>query len=222
MKADRPDAYRRTREWMVSRQIERRGIKAPQLLEAMRQIPRHLFVQPLMQDRAYEDNPLPIGENQTISQPYIVALMTSLIYLEGVENVLEIGTGSGYQAAILSRLAKTVHTIERHRSLARRAESILKELNIQNVTVHVGDGSVGLPDFAPFEAILITAAMPQVPGVLLDQLSKDGRLVAPVGSSGKQILQRWTREGETFSREDLIPVTFVPLRGKLGWKSSEW
>ena len=222
MKADRPDAYRRAREWMVSHQIERRGIKSPQLLEAMRQIPRHLFVQPLMRDRAYEDNPLPIGENQTISQPYIVALMTSLIHLEGVENVLEIGTGSGYQSAILSRLAKTVHTIERHRSLARRAESILKELNIQNVTVHVGDGSVGLPKFAPFEAILITAAMPQVPEVLLNQLAKDGRLVAPVGSSGKQILQRWTREGETFSREDFIPVTFVPLRGELGWKSSEW
>jgi protein-L-isoaspartate(D-aspartate) O-methyltransferase len=216
------DAYQDARDWMVKHQIEHRGLRNPRLLEAMRHIPRHVFVEPMMEEMAYEDCPLPIGEGQTISQPYIVALMTSLLSLEGGENVLEIGTGSGYQAAILGRLAKTVHTIERYKSLAQRAADTLKMLNIHNVIVHVGDGSVGLPDYAPYEAIIITAAMPGVSEILLKQLAEGGRLVAPVGSSGKQILQRWEREGDHFTNEDLIPVAFVPLRGKLGWKGSDW
>ena len=171
---------------------------------------------------AYEDCPLPIGKGQTISQPYIVALMTSLLNLKGEENILEIGTGSGYQAAILSQMAKMVHTIERHKSLARRAESILKKLHIENVKVYVGDGSVGLPALAPFEGILVTAAAPEVNEVLLKQLADGGRLIAPVGSSGRQILQRWDRDKDVFSHEDLIPVAFVLLRGELGWKFSDW
>jgi len=217
-----PYAYQDARDWMVTYQIERRGLTNSRLLEAIRQIPRHLFVKPLMEEMAYEDCPLPIGEGQTISQPYIVALMTSLLNLKGGENILEIGTGSGYQAAILGRLAKTVHTIERHKSLAQQAEAILKRINIQNVIVHVGDGSVGLPQYAPYEGIMITAAMPEVSEILLKQLTEGGRLVAPVGSLGKQILQRWERENDHFAYEDIIPVAFVPLRGELGWKFSDW
>jgi len=217
-----PYAYQDARDWMVTYQIERRGLTNSRLLEAMRQIPRHLFVKPLMEDMAYEDCPLPIGEGQTISQPYIVALMTSLLNLKGGENILEIGTGSGYQAAILGWLAKTVHTIERHKNLAHQAESILKKINIKNVIVHVGDGSVGLPQHEPYEGIMITAAMPEVNEVLLKQLTEGGRLVAPVGNLGKQILQRWERENDHFTHEDIIPVAFVPLRGELGWKFSDW
>ena len=222
MDLDHPDTYQEARDWMVTYQIARRGLNNPRLLEAMRQIPRHEFVEPLMREVAYEDCPLPIGEGQTISQPYIVALMTSLLNLNGGENILEIGTGSGYQAAILSRMAKMVHTIERHKSLARRAESILKKLHIENVKIYVGDGSVGLPAFAPFEGIMVTAAAPEVNEILLEQLADGGRLVAPVGSSGRQILQRWYNAKDIFSHEDLIPVAFVPLRGELGWKHSDW
>ncbi len=206
------------REDMVKNQIINRGVHSPQVLQALRDIPRHCFVPAEYQHLAYHDGPLPIGYGQTISQPYIVALMTELLDLHGKEKVLEIGTGSGYQAAILSQLAQQVHTIERHEGLARLAGKIIRQLGIQNVQVHVGDGSLGLAEFAPFEAILVTAAAPKTPQALLDQLSDRGRLVIPVGGRGGQYLERWQRKGDNFSKENIIPVAFVPLIGKQGWE----
>jgi protein-L-isoaspartate(D-aspartate) O-methyltransferase len=188
----------------------------------MERIPRHRFVPPEYQHLAYADGPLPIGQGQTISQPYIVALMTQLLALEGTERVLEIGTGSAYQAAILGELAQEVHTIERHASLAQHAAGVLKELGIENVTVHTGDGSLGLPEHAPYGAILVTAAAPVVQQALLDQLTDGGRLVIPVGGMGGQMLERWQRRGNDFNQAVLVPVAFVPLRGKLGWRDTDW
>lgn len=206
------------RESMVRWQIERRGILTPRVLEAFRRIPRHLFVPRKDWPDAYEDRPLPIGLGQTISQPYIVALMTDLLRLQGTETVLEIGTGSGYQAAILSLLAGQVHTIERHELLAERARQVLESLGLRNVSVHTADGSLGWPEAAPYGGILVTAAAPAVPAPLLEQLAEGGRLVLPVGPSGYQVLQVWQREGEAWTHEEVIPVAFVPLRGQYGWK----
>ena len=207
---------------MVIHQIERRGIRDKRVLEALKIVPRHVFVPESMQDSAYEDGPLPIGCKQTISQPYIVALMTSLLRLEGEENVLEIGTGSGYQAAILAILAKTVHTVELHPQLAEQAAAVLHSLGYDNVHVHVGDGSQGWEPAAPYDAIIVTAAAPEVPKPLLNQLSEGGRLVIPVGPSYVQTLEVWQREGNQFTSERDIPVSFVPLRGKYGWSEEEW
>ena len=207
---------------MVSSQIERRGLNEPRLLQALRSVPRHRFVPLDVQEHAYDDGPLPIGSGQTISQPYIVALMTSLAALQGDENVLEIGSGSGYQAAVLSCLAKSVHTIERHAALAGWSGSILEELGYKNVSVHLGDGSSGWPEAAPYQAILVTAAAPRPPQPLLDQLAEGGRLVIPVGLPHQQDLQVWQREGGQFTWETIIPVAFVPLRGELGWKENQW
>lgn len=212
------DRFTRERELMVEQQIFRRGVHSPQVLEAMRTIPRHVFVPPDYVDLAYSDGPLPIGRGQTISQPYIVALMTALLELKGDETVLEVGTGSGYQAAILSCLARHVHTIERHSDLARQAERILRDLGIRNVTVHIGDGSGGLPAFAPFAAIIVTAAAPQAPQPLLDQLAEGGRLVIPIGGRSGQALERWQRHGNEFEQESILPVAFVPLIGAHGWR----
>ncbi len=202
---------------MVENQIVSRGVHAPQVLEAMRTIPRHLFVLPDHLDLAYSDGPLPIGYGQTISQPYIVALMSELLELRGDENVLEVGCGSGYQAAILSLLARQVHTIERHAELAHSAQKTLSQLKLQNIQVHTGDGSLGLAEFAPFDGIIVTAAAPNIPQTLLDQLSDGGRLVIPVGGRGDQYLERWRRLGSDFKQETILPVAFVPLIGKLGW-----
>jgi protein-L-isoaspartate(D-aspartate) O-methyltransferase len=188
----------------------------------MRQVPRHLFVPPDVRHLAYHDGPLPIGDGQTISQPYIVALMTSLLALKGDENVLEIGTGSGYQAAILSRLAKTVHTVERHINLAVRASQTLQELGYTNVFVHHGDGTLGWPEAAPYDAILVTAAAPTAPPPLLEQLADGGYLVLPVGNRFSQDLQRWQRTGQHYQTESFLPVAFVPLLGKYGWKEELW
>lgn len=210
------------RKEMVMTQIKNRGITNHRILDVMCEIPRHLFVPPDMQGVAYEDGALPIGCGQTISQPYIVALMTNLLELKGDENVLEIGTGSGYQAAILGRLAKTVHTVERHPELAERARQVLAETGLTNVQVHVGDGSLGWKDAAPYQAILVTAAAPAPSEPLLSQLDEGGWLVLPVGSRHGQELQRWQREGDTFLQENILPVAFVPLRGKHGWKKNEW
>ena len=209
------------RERMVRWQIERRGISTPRVLAAFRSVPRHCFVRREDWPDAYEDRPLPIGLGQTISQPYIVALMTDLLRLQGGESVLEIGTGSGYQAAILAALAGLVHTIERHPALAEHARRTLAELGIENVVVHCADGSLGWPEAAPYAGILVTAAAPAVPKPLLEQLVEGGRLVLPVGPSGYQVLQVWQREGGTWTHEEIIPVAFVPLRGQYGWKEEE-
>jgi protein-L-isoaspartate(D-aspartate) O-methyltransferase len=207
---------------MVYTQIEQRGLTEARLLQALRSVPRHRFVPLDVQEHAYDDGPLPIGSGQTISQPYIVALMTSLAALQGDENVLEIGTGSGYQAAVLVCLAKTVHTIERHPALAGWAGSTLEDLGYKNVTVHLGDGSLGWPEAAPYQAIIVTAAAPRPPQPLLDQLTEGGRLIIPVGERRQQDLQVWQREGGQFTWETIIPVAFVPMRGEHGWKEDQW
>jgi len=214
--------YTAERESMVENQIAGRGVRNERLLEALRSVPRHLFVTPEYRHLAYTDGPLPIGRNQTISQPYIVALMTQLLRLEGNENTLEVGTGSGYQAAVLAHLSRQVHTIERHAELADKAAEVLKSLGLSNVTVHVGDGTLGLPEFAPFQAIMVTAAAPEVPRTLLDQLDEGGRLVVPVGGRMNQFLERWERHGAKFEQDVLVPVAFVPLRGQHGWKEDFW
>ncbi len=217
-----PDRYLQERKRMVEEQLQRRDIRDARVLQAMLSIPRHLFVPPEHRHLAYVDGPLPIGCGQTISQPYIVALMTQLLRLTGDEKVLEIGTGSGYQAAILGLLAKEVHTIERHADLAVRAERTLRKINITNVHVHIGDGSLGLADASPFQAILVTAAAPQVPKPLLEQLTDGGRMIIPVGGQWGQNLERWTREGSRYLQEVLVPVAFVPLRGEGGWREERW
>ena len=210
------------REKMVRNQIERRGIKHPGILAAMRQVPRHLFVSMEYQSQAYADHPLPIGDNQTISQPYIVALMSELIQPQADDCVLEVGSGSGYQAAILSLLVSKVHSIDRHPGLVNQAQAVIDTLKINNVRFHVGDGSLGLPEFAPFDAIIITAAAPKLPRPLLDQLKIGGRLVVPVGERWHQTLERWTKTSEdTFEHDQDIPVSFVPLVGKFGWSDSD-
>jgi protein-L-isoaspartate(D-aspartate) O-methyltransferase len=187
--------YESQRQHMVDTQLLRRDIHEPRVLDAMRSVPRHRFIPPEHYQYAYTDGPLPIGQGQTISQPYIVALMTQLLGLDGDEYVLEIGTGSGYQAAVLGSLAKQVHTIERHADLAHKARRVLAELGFTNVQVHIGDGSLGLLDFAPYDGIMVTAAAPNVPQALLDQLAERGRLVIPVGSRGGQYLELWIRKG---------------------------
>jgi protein-L-isoaspartate(D-aspartate) O-methyltransferase len=214
--------FERERHRMVYEQIERRGIRHPGVLGAMRTVPRHLFVPSELRERAYEDGALSIGSGQTISQPYIVALMTSLLALQGDENILEVGTGSGYQAAILSYLGRTVHTVERHAALAKEAEYRLYSLGLDNVIVHEGDGSLGWPEEAPYQAILVTAAAPVLPEVIGEQLDEGGRLVVPVGARRKQELQLWQREAGRLDYESIIPVAFVPLRGAYGWRDEEW
>ena len=211
------DHFTHERLRMVQEQIAWRGVSEQRVLAAMRQVPRHRFVPIAERSYAYTDGPLPIGEGQTISQPYIVALMSELLQLNGDEIVLEVGTGSGYQAAVLSYLARQVHTIERIPSLAEQAQQTLKANGFLNVQVHTGDGSNGLPDFAPYGGILVAASAPHAPGPLLDQLAEGARLVVPVGGRGSQILQIWLRKGSQLEREDNIPVAFVPLRGEHGW-----
>jgi protein-L-isoaspartate(D-aspartate) O-methyltransferase len=214
--------YANLRIRMVNDQIISRGIRDRRLLDALSELPRHWFVPEEYANIAYSDSPLPIGRGQTISQPYIVALMTELLLLKGEENVLEIGTGSGYQAALLASLARQVHTIERHAALAENAQKVLMRLGLTNVSVHVGDGSLGLPDDAPFQAIMITAAAPRVPQPLRDQLNEGGRLVLPEGGAGGQMLDRWLKQDGEFVQEHITPVAFVPLRGQHGWKENNW
>lgn len=215
---EQESSYTAKRMVMVKKQLMNRDIRDERVLNAMSSVPRHLFVPPEHRAFAYADGPLPIGNNQTISQPYIVALMTQLLQLQGDEKVLEVGAGSGYQAAVLSFLAQQVHTIERHPELARQAAQVLHELGYDNVTVHIGDGSLGLIDLAPFDAIIVTAAAPQVPQALLDQLALNGRLVIPVGSAGAQYLELWRRKEGQLDHEAILPVAFVPLIGEHGWQ----
>ena len=215
---DGGDPYLELRLSMVERQLEARGIKDRRVLEGMRDVPRHLFVLPAYRERAYEDCPLPIDERQTISQPYMVAWMTELLSLEGDETVLEIGTGSGYQAAVLSKLARFVYTVERIPALAESARERLRDVGITNVEVVVGDGTEGLPEHAPYEGIIVTAGSPSVPPLLVEQLADRGRLVIPVGSSGVQMLTVIEKRGDrTIAREEGSCI-FVPLVGKYGWE----
>jgi protein-L-isoaspartate(D-aspartate) O-methyltransferase len=214
--------YNNLRKRMITEQIVSRGIHEERLLDALQRVPRHWFVPEEYADIAYSDGPLPIGHGQTISQPYIVALMTELLELQGDEVVLEVGTGSGYQAALLSALSHQVHTIERHPALAEKADQVLRKLGITNVMVHVGDGTLGLPKYAPFQAIMVTAAAPRVPQPLFDQLDEDGWLVLPEGGSGGQMLDRWHKKSGEYRQEHIAPVAFVPLLGQHGWKERNW
>lgn len=210
--------YKKARERMVETQIAARGICDERVLEAMRKVPRHLFVDEALRDQAYSDHPLPIAENQTISQPYIVALMTESLELKGGEKVLEIGTGSGYQLAILAELADRVFSIERYPDLGHRANSILRKLGYTNIIIRVGDGTLGWPDEAPFDGIIVTAGTPQIPQPLIDQLAMGGRLVVPVGDRFAQDLIQVRRVAEGIKKTNLGGVRFVNLVGKWGWK----
>jgi protein-L-isoaspartate(D-aspartate) O-methyltransferase len=184
-----PDRFLVERRNMVEAQLRGRGIRDPRLLKAMATVPRHEFVEPRYREQAYEDHPLPIGSGQTVSQPYIVALMLQVLQLEPASRVLEIGTGTGYQTALLAQLAAHVYSVERHPQLAREAEAILSRLGYRNVTVLAGDGSRGLPEHAPFDAIVVSAAASQIPAPLFDQLGEGGRMIIPVGPSEAQELQ---------------------------------
>jgi len=210
--------FKKARERMVETQIAARGVHDERVLEAMRKVPRHLFLDEALRDQAYSDHPLPIAEKQTISQPYIVALMTESLELNGTEKVLEIGTGSGYQSAILAELADRVFSIERYPDLAYRANTILQKLGYGNIIVRVGDGSLGWPDEAPFDGIIVTAGTPKIPQPLVDQLKMGGRLVVPVGDRFGQDLILVRRVAEGIKKTNLGGVRFVNLVGKWGWK----
>jgi protein-L-isoaspartate(D-aspartate) O-methyltransferase len=206
------------RREMVARQIEERGIRDERVLEAMRAVPRHLFVPPAYVPASYTDEPLPIGAGQTISQPFMVAAMAEALMLEGSERVLEIGAGSGYQAAVLSRVAREVIAVEAQPALAASARERLQRLGYASVRVEEGDGSVGWPSEAPYGAILVTAAAPSIPPPLVEQLAYGGRLVIPVGGSENQELLRITKRTGEVSQESLYACRFVPLVGQYGWR----
>ncbi len=205
---------------MVETQIVERGIKDKSVIEAMKKVPRHLFVPEDIIEDAYDDRALPIGYGQTISQPYIVALMTELLELKGDEKVLEIGTGSGYQAAILGELVKEVHTIERVEALAEEARKKFEKLGYKNIKVYIKDGTEGLPEEAPFDRIIITAATPKIPDPLVSQLKEGGIIVAPVGERYSQYMLKAEKKEGKLDEHYLIPVAFVPLIGKYGWQDS--
>jgi protein-L-isoaspartate(D-aspartate) O-methyltransferase len=208
----------KAREKMVREQLVPRGINDSRVLAAMGKIPRHLFVEEPLWGEAYNDYPMPIGERQTISQPYIVALMTQALELKGHEKVLEIGTGSGYQTAILAELSYKVYSIERIRSLFQRARRILDQLKYFNVVIKVSDGTQGWPEEAPFEALIITAASPEIPTPLLEQLAPNGRMIIPVGDRYTQTLKKITKTENGYEEKELCGVRFVSLIGEHGWK----
>jgi protein-L-isoaspartate(D-aspartate) O-methyltransferase len=208
------------RQVMVREQLERRDITDPRVVAAMREVPRHLFVPPVWRSEAYSDRPLPIDEGQTISQPYMVAIMLQLLALQGNERVLEIGTGSGYQTAVLSRLAAQVYSLEYFPALAEHARGLLHRLGYSNVQVLVGDGGLGLPVYAPYDGIIVAAAAPRPPAPLLRQLAEGGRLVIPVGTASKQEILRITKQAETYQEERGVHCRFVPLLGVEGWEAS--
>ncbi|MFH0808927.1 MAG: protein-L-isoaspartate(D-aspartate) O-methyltransferase [Pseudomonadota bacterium] len=204
---------------MVSEQLEARGIRDHHVLDAMRRVPRHLFVEEALAPQSYGDYPLPIGEKQTISQPFIVAQMTAALELTGTEKVLEIGTGSGYQTAILAELAHKVYSVERIKPLYLRARRILEQLKYYNVALKLADGSLGWSDETPFDAIIVTAGAPEVPEALLRQLVEGGRMVIPVGDRFNQALIRAVKQNEWIKQEDLGACRFVPLVGNQAWKA---
>ncbi len=207
------------RRRMIDSQIIGRGITDRRVIEAIQKVPRHIFVEEAMSAQAYSDSSLPIGDRQTISQPYIVALMTELLQLTGTEKVLEIGTGSGYQAAILATLTDRVYTIERLRPLALRARKALDCLGLLNVNLKIGDGSEGWPSEAPFDAILVTAGAPDVPEPLVEQLSSGGRLVIPVGTQHDQVMVKIVKGADgSITKENLVDCRFVKLLGRCGWR----
>ena len=207
------DIYAEKREIMVKTQIEARGVRDKLVLDAMLKVPRHLFVSESLKDQAYSDGPLPIGEGQTISQPYIVALMTELLGFKGGEKVLEIGTGSGYQAAILAEIATEVYTIEIICSLAEMSEKRLKEMGYENITVRCADGYQGWEEHAPFDGVIVTAAPDHIPQPLVDQLKVGGRLVIPVGDVFQELMVV-TKTETGIKKMNVIPVRFVPMTGE--------
>lgn len=215
------DRYKKQRIRMVETQLKTRDITDTRVLKAMETIPRHLFVDEGLIEQAYNDNPLPINANQTISQPYIVALMTQALELKPTERVLEIGTGSGYQTAILASLAFRVFSVERIAALAAKARKILDQLNYYNVAIRVGDGSYGWKEEAPFDAIITTAAVPEIPAYLVEQLAVGGRLIAPVGNRNVQELYkviRLSKNTQDIKKEELGGCRFVSLIGESGWR----
>jgi len=202
---------------MVQEHLMDRGIKDPRVLQAMTNIPRHRFVDSALADRAYDDEPLPIGERQTISQPYMVAFMSEALELTGGERVLEIGTGSGYQTAVLAELCLNVFSVEKFGPLAEKARVLLDELNYYNVALHVGDGTLGWSEHAPFDAIIVTAGSPELPRPLIAQLSLRGRIVLPIGNERSQMLKRFQRTASGLQEEGLGDCRFVKLLGRYGW-----
>ena len=210
-------SYAGQRRKMVEEQLGDRGIKDLHLLEVMSRVPRHLFTLDSFQHRSYGDTPLPIGENQTISQPYIVAAMTAALELKGDERVLEIGTGSGYQTAVMAELATQVFTIERINALSRKAQQILEGLGYANIVFKMFDGTYGWPDQAPFDAIMVTASAKEIPEALIKQLGEGGRLVAPAGNADKQKLILLEKKSNQVSKKEICDCKFVPLIGKYGW-----
>jgi len=215
------DPFAAERRAMVERQLRGRGIRDPRVLQAMLDVPRHLFVPPEYTESAYSDQPLLIGHGQTISQPYMVAAMTEALELEGTERILEVGAGSGYQAAILGLLAREVIALELDPRLAESAASRLARLGYANVQILAGDGSVGFPEKAPYDAIVVSAAAHSVPPPLLEQLAAGGRLLIPVGPADSQELLRLRRAGNTFTREVLHECRFVPLLGRHGQREDD-
>lgn len=211
--------YEVSRNRMVNEQLKSRGIHDERVLTAMGIVPRHLFVDQAFWPRAYEDHPLPINQNQTISQPYIVALMSQALELNGGEKVLEIGTGSGYQAAILAVLGCDVYTIERHKELSKKAEKLIKKIKIKNIHFKVGDGSMGWVEEAPFNRIIVTAGAPEIPGELMNQLSPGGRIVIPVGNLATQRLMIVIKGEKVIEKHDVCGCSFVPLLGDKGWSN---
>src|SRR6202790_3833856 len=216
------DASAAERRMMIETQIRKRGVSSVRVLEAMAAVPRHEFVPLKFRNEAYADKPLPIGEGQTISQPYMVAAMAEALELTGTERVLEIGAGSGYQAAVLSLLAREVISVESQTSLALAAQERLTDLGYTNVHVHNGDGSSGFPDAAPYDAILVTAAAPEIPKPLADQLREGGRLVIPVGRQETQQLMQARKENGELRTRALFDCQFVPLLGRYGWTRDDW
>lgn len=209
------------REQMVRELVEQRGVRDSRVLSAMREVPRHLFVRNHLKSQAYGDHALPIGEAQTISQPYVVARMSELLDVEPAHKVLEIGTGSGYQTAILARLARWVYSLERLPELAHQAIRRMRQLEIINVKIQVFDGTVGWSEVAPFDRILVTAAAPEVPKPLLEQLAPKGKLLVPEGDRGTQKLVLYERLTRGLRRRELEPVAFVPLVGRFGWNDND-